>query len=320
MRRKSAFLLLTAFVLSLDNPFFVQNGVREQLIARRLRSAEDSYIALQDKLLEHGIFREPITVDGQLVKLSFADSSLATATEVADVLLSSEEKSIEAGKLSEAETRLVQMHREHFEAFAKAIQRILARNPWSVIVRDAAGKIAGFVFSALLLTNTKDDLPATSVEMSKASERGAGAPVNTYVDFWFTGNSRGFAEAAILASFQTARALKELGEPKSTIKYVYAYSNPRGLPNYPQLSAEEYAEKVKEAYAEWLKNKASKGPFRDPAIFFHLQHGATLVRIIPNAFPVITVAEPSGVPDADLTAIGRGYAFIMQYPLSVWGK
>jgi hypothetical protein len=134
---------------------------------------------------------------------------------------------------------------------------------------------------------------------------------NTLVDFWFTGASYSLAEAAIFASFRLAQAISAFREEYFDTEYVYAYSNLRGLSRHPEIEPEEYLRRVQ------ITDPEDPEKLYDPAINFHLKHGAKPVLIIENAFPLISFSLPDG---KKVGAIGNGYAVIMKYPKEVWER
>jgi hypothetical protein len=283
------------------------------ILARKIKVIDDFGLlfardyAIQEKLVKQGLFSEPVIIDTEQISLSFVNKNvdLDVAKQIADLLLSSEERLAERGIVSEAEAGLIELHRKHFDEFSRAVQRILLRNPWSIIAYNSEGEVVGVVFSGLIWTDSTAGLPTTSAAMTRATleQRKSFASYNTYVDFWFTAKSYKIAEAIISATFQTAQAVNKLKGEDFNIEHFYAYSNPRGLSRYPELSPEEYMRQIEE------------GKLRDPAINFHLKHGAKLSLIIKDAFPLITLRQSNGVVTG---AIGNGCAFIMGYPRSIW--
>jgi hypothetical protein len=280
---------------------------------------------LQWRLRRQGLFREPMDVDGRPVSVDFAGGSLETARQVARLLLASEERLRDAGLLSAQEAELLRRHRAHEETFTRAIQRLLWRNPWSLVARDAAtGEIVGVVFSALVQADTAQGLPATSAAMTRAHAQNAGRLRNAYVDFWFTGRTKETAKLMLEASLQAARALQALGDPRYAMQRLFAYSNPRGLARYSAFSAAayrswqeqdlehragvsltQYRDRVERVYRALVLS----GAVRDSAIGTHLKGGAALADVKSRAFPLIDI----GVEE--LNAIGGGYAYIMEYDL-----
>jgi hypothetical protein len=165
--------------------------------------------------------------------------------QVAHILLSKEETEARKGRLSTQETELMRRHRSHFDHFARAIGRIIRRNPLTLTATNAQNKIVGVVFVALGNVTTIMDLPGTSVGIAQWHElHDPRSTRNTLVDFWFTGSEYGVAEAMIDASLDLAVALRSLnGRDRIGLSNVFAYSNPRGLPSHPdpQMTADKYA-------------------------------------------------------------------------------
>lgn len=299
----------------------VESGVSHRIPFRRLKfSLWEKDLALQEKLLKSGIFPQAIRIEGKRIKFELIGEllkegklDLELARKVADLLLRGEERLASRGYISEAEIELLELHREHFDAFAGAIMQVLSRNPWGIILQDSEGNVVGVAFSGLIFTQSEFDLPKTSYLMSRATLENAGRRErrNTLVDFWFTGSSYSLAEAAIFASFRVAQAISVLGEEDFDTEYVYAYSNLRGLSKHPEIGPEEYLRRVQ------ITDPEDPEKLYDPAINFHLRHGAKPVLIIENAFPLISFSLAGG---KKVGAIGNGYAVIMKYPKEVWKK
>ncbi len=148
---------------------FWSNVREEKIPVPQIRTRIDDR-ELQADLKRAGVFKKPkkikIKVKRTKVWIDFVDDSFETAREVADVLLRGEERLIKDGDLSSDEKILIALHRQHFDHFARAIYRILLRNPWSLIGRDEKGKIVGIVMCALGYAETAEDLPDKAVDMT----------------------------------------------------------------------------------------------------------------------------------------------------------
>ncbi len=250
----------------------------------RRRFARDR--AVEQLLLSQGLFARPVgvTEQGQTrrVRLAFARADRQTAREVAGLLLAGEEATDRSGRLSQAESLMLKRHRAHFDpSVVDAIRRLLERNPWTIVATDeASGAIVGVVITALILTHSAKDLPATSGAMSRAQERQVNPQRNTVVDLWFTGDTRAIRHLMIDASAWTAQAINALQLEGLTADALYAFSNPRGLPLHPDRDLDAYVAQAS-----------------DPALGFHGSHGAQPVTPIwrRDAFPPITHGLPRHV-------------------------
>jgi hypothetical protein len=285
---------------------FTQLGSRNGRNTNPDRYDAADELQLQRRLLWKKFFQKPLHLKRTTLRFGFAinergDVSWETARQVADVMLTSEERLARDGELSPEQAELVRRHRVHFDGFARAIQRILRRNPWSLVTRDEEGHIVGIVITALVDAKTENDLPNSSVKMTFTHEmhRSQSRRRNTMVDIWYTGKTRDIANATLKGSFKLADLICAYGDSFTTIDddHIIAYSNPRGLWKYGPHLVMEYA-----ALVMWTVPGMTNG-LHDIAISGHWYRGSELVRMIGNAFPKI-FGQPG---------LGSGWAFMMRY-------
>jgi hypothetical protein len=188
--------------------------------------------------------------------------------------------------------------------FVKRIKRGLQNNPFSLVALDEEHHIAGAVFSGLVPFRSAQKLPKKSYAMSTMHRRSKNRPRKGAADFWIAAPDGDIARCLIMGSRQVARELQKRPQWGAPIDKngLFAYSTPRAKP--PNMDVYEYAEKV------------IRGEIKDPAISFHLNNGAKLVRIIENAYPLIPHnAALFESTEFGRMAIGDGYVFVMQYSL-----
>jgi hypothetical protein len=312
--------------------------------------------ALQRLLMDGGIFAE---LNGRLKdrisEIRFVDKTRNTTRQAVRLLLYRELSTQRF--LSKEEVELFKRHLRYpvpenrrlklRDVFPKPetifrAKWIFIRTPLSLVAWSKK-TVVGLILCTMVHVETVMDLPNSSVKLIHAYLKNLGKVINALVDFWFTGGDDPvIAEAMLYATMTIALWLNRLHLSYIHIKWIYAYSTPRGLHRYPDMKAEVYAALIiylhehdtetitEDEYKTLVEGLSSLTPEEKQAqykalpftegtatikepIRFHLAHGAKLVRIIEKGYPHLWVIDALTGEKRFRPGIGRGYVFIFEY-------
>ncbi|MDP3766707.1 MAG: hypothetical protein Q8S13_01710, partial [Dehalococcoidia bacterium] len=127
------------------------------------------------------------------------------------------------------EARAQRWIEEHPEALARRIGAEVARNPQSLVLRAADGRVVAFELVAFVHAPEVEDLPATHLLMRRAHQQTRGVR-DRVVDFWVTTSVSGGAAALIRASRDLGMLWNAYRLPAIRLHGLSAYSAPRSFP------------------------------------------------------------------------------------------